>query len=101
VDICGHLAEALEAPLVNPADGCEDCLRVGGWWLHLRQCMACGRVGCCDESPSRHATAHFGASGHPVIRSIEPGETWLWCFPDGDVADLPGDSGNPGPSADT
>ena len=64
------------------ADGCEDCLRIGGEWLHLRLCLTCGHVGCCDESPNRHATAHFGATGHPVMRSFEPDESWLWCFVD-------------------
>ena len=87
MEVCEHLVEALNAPEIIPAAGCEECLRIGGWWLHLRQCMSCGRVGCCDESPNRHATGHFEASGHPVIRSIEPDETWLWCFEDGDVAE--------------
>ena len=87
MEVCEHLVEALKAPEIIPAAGCEECLRIGGWWLHLRQCMSCGRVGCCDESPNRHATGHFEASGHPVIRSIEPDETWLWCFEDGDVAE--------------
>jgi uncharacterized UBP type Zn finger protein len=82
MEVCEHLVHAMETPRIVPADGCEECLRVGGWWVHLRQCMTCGRVGCCDESPNRHATAHFEASEHPVIRSIEPEETWLWCFKD-------------------
>lgn len=82
MEVCEHLVEALDAPEIIPASGCEECLRIGGWWLHLRQCMRCGQVGCCDESPNRHASAHFAASGHPVIRSIEPDETWLWCFKD-------------------
>lgn len=59
-----------------------DCLASGGRWLHLRICLACGHVGCCDDSPSRHATAHNRASGHAIIRSIEPGEDWSWCYPD-------------------
>ena len=87
MDICEHLVQALEAPEIIPAGGCEECLRIGGWWLHLRQCMTCGRVGCCDESPNRHASAHFAAAGHPVIRSIEPDETWLWCFKDEEGAE--------------
>ena len=88
MEVCEHLIDALGAPEITPrTDGCEDCLRIGGWWLHLRQCVGCGRVGCCDESPNRHATAHFGASGHPVIRSIEPEETWLWCFEDEEGAE--------------
>jgi len=80
VDGCQHIAEINE---VTPsAAGCEDCLRTGDWWVHLRLCQTCGHVGCCDESPNRHATAHFGATEHPVIRSFEPGESWLWCFVD-------------------
>ena len=63
--------------------GCEDCLAAGRHdWVHLRLCMFCGHVGCCDASPGRHATAHFVSSGHPVIRSFEPGEDWFWCYVD-------------------
>jgi uncharacterized UBP type Zn finger protein len=79
-DACPHLAEI--ADVTPSADGCEDCLRIGGYWLHLRLCLTCGHVGCCDESPNRHASGHFGSTGHPMIRSFEPGETWLWCFVD-------------------
>jgi len=64
------------------ADGCEDCLRTGGTWVHLRMCQQCGHVGCCDNSPSRHATAHFRETSHPIIRSFEPGEEWFWCYVD-------------------
>ena len=64
------------------ADGCEDCLRIGGTWVHLRMCLTCGHVGCCDNSPSRHATAHHHSTGHPLIRSLEPGEEWSWCYID-------------------
>jgi hypothetical protein len=64
------------------ADGCEECLRIGSWWVHLRLCMTCGRVGCCDSSPNRHASKHAGADGHPIIRSLEPGDDWMWCFVD-------------------
>jgi uncharacterized UBP type Zn finger protein len=63
-------------------DGCEDCLRDGGVWLHLRICLECGHVGCCDDSPNRHATAHYHGTGHPLIRSLEPGEEWSWCYVD-------------------
>jgi hypothetical protein len=81
VDVpCEHLAQAREVP--PSAAGCEDCLRIGGQWVHLRLCLSCGHVGCCDSSPHRHATAHWHASRHPVIRSFEPGEDWLWCYPD-------------------
>ena len=64
------------------ADGCEDCLRIGGEWVHLRMCMTCGHVGCCDNSPNRHATGHFRETGDPIVRSAEPGESWMWCYVD-------------------
>jgi uncharacterized UBP type Zn finger protein len=64
------------------SEGCEDCLRIGGWWVHLRMCMSCGHVGCCDNSPNRHATAHFGSQHHPIIQSYEPGEDWWYCYLD-------------------
>lgn len=80
--MCPHLVAA--GP-VEPqtAEGCQDCLVEGATdWVHLRMCLECGRMGCCDSSPGRHATAHFRASGHPVIRSAQPGESWRWCFVD-------------------
>ncbi len=78
---CSHLDQI--NPDVEPsADGCEDCLKIGGSWVHLRMCLICGHVGCCDSSPNRHATKHFHQSGHPLIRSAEPGEDWLWCYVD-------------------
>lgn len=61
---------------------CEDCILTGDSWVHLRLCMICGRVGCCDSSKNKHATKHFHAAGHPLIRSIEPGERWMWCYED-------------------
>lgn len=68
---------------VHPsAPGCEECLAIGDSWVHLRLCMECGHVGCCDDSKNRHATKHFHATHHPIIRSIEPGERWGWCFVD-------------------
>ena len=60
--------------------GCVECLATGGWWLHLRRCAQCGHIGCCDDSPSKHATAHAKAAGHPIIRSFEPGEAWFWNY---------------------
>ena len=80
---CTHLA-ATPAPVPAPAtpDGCEECLAAGTRWVHLRQCTSCGHVGCCDSSPQTHATKHFHATEHPVIRSYEPGEAWLWCYVD-------------------
>jgi uncharacterized UBP type Zn finger protein len=59
---------------------CEDCVKTGDSWVHLRLCLTCGHVGCCDSSKNKHATKHFHAAGHPVIRSIEPGESWGWCY---------------------
>ena len=64
----------------NTPGECEDCIREGSQWVHLRVCLSCGHVGCCDSSPRRHASAHYHASDHPVVRSGEPGETWRWCF---------------------
>jgi uncharacterized UBP type Zn finger protein len=77
---CTHL-DAIR-PVRPSASGCEDCLRIGSWWVHLRMCLTCGHVGCCDQSPNRHATKHFRATGHPVIESLEPGEGWVWCYVD-------------------
>ena len=79
---CSHLESV---PYLDPPDdvaGCEQCLAIGGTWMHLRMCQNCGHVGCCDNSPNRHATAHHEATGHPLIRSIEPGEEWSWCYVD-------------------
>ena len=77
---CEHF-EQVKA--VTPsAEGCEDCLKIGGRWVHLRLCETCGHVGCCDSSPNRHATKHFQATGHPVIKSFEPGEEWGYCYVD-------------------
>jgi uncharacterized UBP type Zn finger protein len=62
--------------------GCEECLASGDSWVHLRMCMICGHVGCCDDSPNRHASRHFQAVGHPIVKSFEPGEDWMWCYVD-------------------
>ncbi|MEA2681846.1 MAG: hypothetical protein QOK05_174 [Chloroflexota bacterium] len=79
-DQCGHLDQVLG---VEPTgDGCVECLQTGDWWVHLRMCSTCGHIGCCDSSPNKHATAHHHATGHPLIRSYEPGEDWYWCYPD-------------------
>jgi hypothetical protein len=74
-----------ETPGIDPSvppsgTGCAECEAVDGWWLHLRRCAQCGHIGCCDTSPSQHATAHARATGHPLIRSFEPGETWFWSY---------------------
>ncbi len=79
---CNHLDHVLITQLPESVAGCEDCLASGGKWLHLRICLECGKVGCCDDSPNRHAREHAHSSEHPLIRSLEPGETWSWCFLD-------------------
>jgi hypothetical protein len=79
---CTHLDSIEVTELPEAVEGCEDCLRMGGVWMHLRICLQCGHVGCCDDSPNRHASAHAHATDHPLIRSLEPGESWTWCFVD-------------------
>jgi CPA1 family monovalent cation:H+ antiporter len=79
---CEHLKEAPVSIRPNTPDGCEECMRDGTHWVHLRLCLTCGHVGCCDSSPERHAAAHFHEGGHPVMRSFETGEAWRWCFVD-------------------
>jgi uncharacterized UBP type Zn finger protein len=82
VTACPHVAElGADPPAQNPA-GCQECLAEGTRWVHLRLCLDCGHVGCCDSSPRRHATAHFNTTTHPVIRSFQPGENWRWCYVD-------------------
>ncbi len=71
------------------ANGCEECLAVGDTWVHLRTCLICGHVGCCDSSKNKHATRHFHATGHPLIQSFEPGETWIWCYVDEVLFNVP------------
>lgn len=78
---CKHVNQI--NPHVTPsAQGCEDCLKIGGQWVHLRMCLICGHVGCCDSSPNKHATQHFHDTAHPIIQSAEPGENWRWCYVD-------------------
>jgi uncharacterized UBP type Zn finger protein len=86
---CNHLdwIRVTALPDGSPKDAagrpaCGDCLRAGQQWVHLRMCLTCGYVGCCDNSPGRHATAHFQSARHPLMRSIEPGENWIWCHVD-------------------
>ena len=77
---CTHL-DQIEP--VTPSDtGCHECLQMGDTWVHLRVCQECGHVGCCDQSKNKHATAHFHSTGHPIIRSFEPGEGWFYCYLD-------------------
>jgi CPA2 family monovalent cation:H+ antiporter-2 len=77
---CTHLDQT--RPVVPSAAGCEECLRLGDKWVHLRICMKCGHVGCCDTSKNRHASKHFTQTSHPVMQSLEPGENWAWCYVD-------------------
>jgi uncharacterized UBP type Zn finger protein len=85
--ICEHLD--LIAPVEPSSTGCEDCLRARHRdWVHLRLCMSCGHVGCCDSSPGRHATKHFHSSGDPIVRSFEPGEDWFYCYLDDALFEL-------------
>jgi uncharacterized UBP type Zn finger protein len=77
------------SPVVPRTDGCEECLKTGSSWVHLRLCLTCGHVGCCDSSPGRHATKHFHRTGHPVIASLEPFEHWAWCYVDETMVDVP------------
>jgi uncharacterized UBP type Zn finger protein len=79
---CSHLDQIEFLELPDEVAGCEECLASGGRWVHLRMCQQCGHIGCCDNSPGKHATAHFQSSGHPIIRSAEPGEHWSWCYVD-------------------
>ena len=77
---CMHLDQIRDMP--PSGNGCVECLQTGGRWVHLRMCSSCGHIGCCDNSPGKHATKHFRATQHPIIRSYEPGEDWFWCYPD-------------------
>src|SRR5258706_16392814 len=98
-ELCAHL-ERLEAPDRKPVHpsghGCKECLEIGDEWVHLRLCMTCGHVGCCDSSPNTHASKHAHATEHPVIRSYEPEEDWAFCYPDELTAEgveaLPGEA---------
>ncbi|MBP2705715.1 UBP-type zinc finger domain-containing protein [Microbispora sp. RL4-1S] len=79
--VCEHLLDTAN-PDPRPPEGCQECIEQGGRWVHLRRCLDCGHIGCCDSSPSKHATAHFHETGHPVVQSYEPGEEWRWCYVD-------------------
>jgi uncharacterized UBP type Zn finger protein len=73
-------AAGIKNPVPHTREGCEDCLRIGDTWVHLRLCEECGHVGCCDSSKNKHATKHYHATRHPVIASFEPGEDWKFCY---------------------
>ena len=74
---CSHVPAVIHAPI---SSGCKECLAMGDSWVHLRLCVHCGHVGCCDSSKNKHATAHHAQTGHAVMRSLEPGEDWAWCY---------------------
>ena len=84
---CPHV-NALK-PVPPRVKGCEECLQIGSPWVHLRLCLSCGHVGCCDSSPNRHATKHFHVTEHPVVASFEPGERWAWCYVEQAMLDTP------------
>lgn len=80
---CTHKDQIkVERPAQEVVIGCEDCLKIDGWWVHLRVCLTCGHVGCCENSPNTHALKHYQQTQHPIIQSAEPGETWRWCYAD-------------------
>ena len=80
-ETCEHMALVQDVSPRTP-EGCEECLQMGDTWVHLRLCLICGHVGCCNNSKNKHAQKHFDTVGHPIIRSFEPGETWKWCYVD-------------------
>jgi hypothetical protein len=79
---CSHLDQILILEPPPNVPGCEECLKTGGRWVHLRMCQTCGKIGCCDSSPGKHASKHADGDDHPILRSIEPGENWSWCVRD-------------------
>ena len=79
---CGHIKNIKTEPEPNTPEGCEECLKSGDDWVHLRLCLICGHVGCCNNSKNKHATRHFHETNHGVIKSFEPGENWKWCYID-------------------
>jgi hypothetical protein len=83
-EVCSHLDQVRleQVPSRAQVPGCEECLKIGGQWLHLRVCRSCGKVGCCDSSPNRHASSHAQDAAHAIMSSIEPGENWSWCVID-------------------
>ncbi len=78
---CKHVSQVHDVTPKTP-EGCEECIETGDEWVHLRLCLECGHVGCCDDSPNRHATKHFHGTKHPIMKSFEPGEDWGWCYVD-------------------
>ncbi len=93
-DTCTHLDD-LAASVAPSGNGCVECLEMGASWVHLRRCIECGHIGCCDSSPNTHATKHFHATTHPLIQSFEPGEDWFWCYADDLFFELDEDAPSP------
>jgi hypothetical protein len=88
---CSHLDEITQT---GPGvEVCAACVAIGGEWLHLRQCRICGRTGCCDTSPNKHASAHYRETGHPIMRALDEGQTWSWCFVDNETLEQDADGG--------
>ena len=87
MEVCTHL-DQIHKDMQPKTTGCEECMKSGDRWFHLRLCMTCGHVGCCDSSRNKHASKHSQATGHAVMRSLQPGETWGWCFVDKVELDL-------------
>jgi len=93
-DTCTHVDE-VEIDTPATGTGCEECLAMGAHWLHLRRCMRCGHIGCCDSSPNKHASKHSRAVGHALVQSFEPGEDWYWCFVDDLAFEVDGHTDSP------
>jgi hypothetical protein len=93
-DVCSHLDSIVSVEPSGP--GCLECTAMGARWVHLRRCMSCGHIGCCDSSPNKHATAHFHSDGHAIVQSFEPAEEWYWCYVDEVAFELP--QAGPSPS---
>ena len=90
---CTHFESAPDAP--PSGTGCVECLATGGRWVHLRRCLECGHIGCCDSSPGKHATAHFHETQHPLVQSFEPHEEWFFCYLDNAMFEVPGQTPSP------
>jgi len=87
---CSHVDQIADV-VPSSTDGCSACLAAGDRWVHLRLCLTCGEVGCCDSSPNQHASKHAAAAGHPIAASFEPGETWAWCYVDETLLSVDGE----------
>lgn len=93
IETCTHLDHI--AAVEPSGNGCVECLKTGGRWLHLRRCTECGHIGCCDSSPGKHATAHYHEATHPIIQSFEPGEDWYYCYVDDLAFEVAGEPSSP------